>query len=500
MSRRVASSNDAVPSVQGTGWYLAIALAMIPVSYLTQVLLGRMGPVALAYYALVFLAREFITNVFMLGENQTIVRFLPAIPANQRPGFLVRYLLIVSVPACLLVAGISQISSLRHFLIPEHIPLDIVLLLLIFVPITLLFNTCVAALQALLQMKVVGLWYRGLPLLNLLGFLAVYRYLPALRKHETGFWVVLIVLVSYLLSLAALAVFLHRQCLAHWTSSVLSTRLPRGFFRYMGFIGIGTISSFVIENFDQTYILSALPLEQLGHYRAALSTAKFVPWLPLIMIQITMPLFSQLEAAGDDMGIRKHYARMMSLNISISSAIACLVMLFARPILSLFGPTYASAYTVLIALATGLALHSITTVNSSLLLAKGYAGINLVGALAASGCQVFLIVSLIGPLGPTGVAISRGVTLLLLVLITSYFVSKFACCRIPSAQFAWLAALGLVAAFGLLISDQSGAGFWLRIAAAVLVVAAAGKSLRSIEPQLPGELWRAVRAWVRPRD
>lgn len=416
-----------------------IAGLMVPVSYLNNVILGRVGPEVLGYYAMILLTRDFTSSFLMFGENQVVVRFFPSLKTRQRRSFILSYLLLVLLLDVVLAATAFAIPSLRSSLLQLRSEGNLFALVILFIPITILFNTASATLQSMLEMKAVALIYRTIPAWNTVGFLIVLWTLTEAESNVNGVYVVLTVVVVYLLSTIAVTIVAYEKILKDSKGPLLAFNLPKGFLSFCCFLWCSGATSFIIENFDQSYVLKTLSLGELGLYRAALSSARFVPWLPLLTIQLSFPLFSQLLNRGASTD--EYYNRFIRLNLIVSGAAAIIIALNGPVILSLFGTAYRGAEEVLSVLSLGFVLYSLTAVNGSLILAKGRAGIGLICGLAGATLQVFLTYMLASEMGALGIAVARISALAVITLLGTFTVFKIAGLKIQRSLLGWITLL-----------------------------------------------------------
>jgi O-antigen/teichoic acid export membrane protein len=206
----------------------------------------------------------------------------------------------------------------------------------------------------------------------------------------------------------------------------LALFLPPGFWSFGLTITLSVIVVIILDNFDQAVVFSRFEISQLGIYRAALSTAEFVRWAPILLIRSIMPLFSHLLADGQHPQLRLLYHRTIKYNTLAASTIALTIILFSREIMGLFGSTYMQAESILVLLASSFVLSGISTVNSSFLVAKGRAELGLVSGIVGSVLQIAFSLILIRPLGIIGVVIGKIINLGCITVLEVWFVNRIA--------------------------------------------------------------------------
>ena len=78
-------------SVSGVRWTLILSAVAIPLSYATNVILGRISPRALGAYGLLIVFSAIITTFFLFGGSQVVVRFLPELRSEKKGAFIFSY-------------------------------------------------------------------------------------------------------------------------------------------------------------------------------------------------------------------------------------------------------------------------------------------------------------------------------------------------------------------------------------------------------------------------
>ncbi|MGA9351540.1 MAG: polysaccharide biosynthesis C-terminal domain-containing protein, partial [Anaerolineae bacterium] len=198
--------------------------------------------------------------------------------------------------------------------------------------------------------------------------------------------------------------------------------------------------------FDQAFVVSRFDLSELGLYRAPLVTAQCVRWMPLILTQTMLPLFSNLLAKREEQYIRFVYARLTRYGVLGTSTVALILILFSRQILGLFGEAYVATSSVLAILSSVFILSAISTVNSSMIVATGRVGWGAVSGLIGSTTQIFLSLMLVDRLGLNGIAIAKVSNLLCITVLNALFVLWAFGLR-PESKVIMVLAIDLVAIF-----------------------------------------------------
>lgn len=430
-------------SVVGAKWTLGLSLAVIPLSYGTNIILGRTSPEALGTYGLLAVLRSVVATFFMFGGSQVIVKFLPELESKKKSAFLFSYaVLTFGVAAILLSLALLSPATLTY-LTRSEIDVRFLPYLWVLVPIVLIQQISLAVLQARMEIKWMSIVSRLTPVLNFFCFLALTLFLRGYFAKHVFLAIIAVVIGSSVISLL-LAVYQVWMKVIRQTELHLQVFFPQGFWYFATIVHLSTMVIFILDNFDQAFVASRLDLSELGLYRASLVTAQFVRWMPLVLTQTMLPLFSNLLASREDQYIRVAYARLTRYGILGTSAVALILILFSRQILGFFGEAYAVSSSVLIILSSVFILSAISTVNSSMIVATGRVGWGFVSGLIGSMAQIFLSLMLVDRLGLDGIAIAKVSNLLCITALNALFVLRAFGLR-PESKVMMVLAMDLVA-------------------------------------------------------
>lgn len=410
--------------ILGTRWMLMLSVLTLPVSYLNSLLLGRIAPKALGLYGLLVVLSS-ITALLMFGGSQTLIKFLPSIPSNQRVSFVLTYgLLACGLVAPLLIAiGIKP--PLLSFLVGRPLDPGTVRYLLPFVPLILLTNLSRTILQARMEIKWMTIAGKLVPIASLAGFSTLFAFRRYVPDEQLGEVILLIFCAAHLVSLLLAAYHIYARFIKVEPFHI-ALFLPSGFWSFGLMINLSMIVVIILDNFDQALIFSQFEIGQLGIYRASLTTAELIRWVPVLLMRSLLPLFSHLLANNQQDQIKLTYRRMIKYNMLATSAIALIIVLFSHEILSLFGAEYTQAESILVLLAGSFVLSGISTINSSFIVATGRVELGLVSGVIGSLLQIVTSLMLIGPLGMEGAAIGKVLNLGCITVLEVWFVNRIA--------------------------------------------------------------------------
>ena len=129
--------------------------------------------------------------------------------------------------------------------------------------------------------------------------------------------------------------------------------------------------------------------------------------MPEKLGQVFLAQFSQFLADSDNTPLASFYNRICRLSIVVSTFLASFLILFAHPIMNLFGETVATGQNVLVILAIAFNIGNIGVVNSMLVVAKERTGAYLANNVILISFQFLTIIYAIEEFGMLGVAVGR---------------------------------------------------------------------------------------------
>lgn len=187
---------------------------------------------------------------------------------------------------------------------------------------------------------------------------------------------------------------------------VVNLRLIRTVLTYSWPLFVRDVASNLKTKTDEMTIGAFLPFRMIAPYNLARKMSETTHILTQQFMKVLLPLTSELHAENDLGRLRLVYTTGTRLTLAISLTLASLLIVLARPILSVWvGERYANAapLVVILTLAT-LVATSQWPANTVL---QGMARHRLLAAtsLGSGVANLLLSIALIGPLGLTGVAL-----------------------------------------------------------------------------------------------
>ncbi len=355
------------PALSGIRWTLWLTLIAVPFSFGTRLLLAHMGPHVLAVYGLLLVYINFVSTFFLLGGNAVIIRYLPAVAPSLRRGFLYAYGLVVAAWLGLWVLPALFAPGWLHLMFGALATARLCRLAILLAPLGILFSLALAALNGLLEMDRVQLFYRMVTIGSFCGYgLLVWLARAEFRHHPTvwigGIYLLLVTLV------AGLALLRLRSRLPparrRWY-------LPPGFWKYTFSLEGVSILSFFAAELDTFFVLHRGGLHILGQYVAVMTLALALAPLVKRLLETFLASLTNALATNDSRAgalFILTYARLLLPGIlCFGVSLAACAPLW----LHFFGKPYRQLPVALAIAAFGGAVYSLNCFLGSMLTAWG---------------------------------------------------------------------------------------------------------------------------------
>ncbi len=179
-----------------------------------------------------------------------------------------------------------------------------------------------------------------------------------------------------------------------------------GFGMYSWVQGLGGM---IFGQVDLLLIGAILGSRQLAYYAVCVQLAQQIHGLPAAVFAFLFPMISSRYEQTGRVGLHELFKRYMGLNVVFAAVLAAPLILFGRPILTLWmGSDFAShAHALLAILAVAYALLSINVVPHYTLLGLGQVRFVSIANLAAGVLSLIGVAVLLPVIGLNGAAVGR---------------------------------------------------------------------------------------------
>lgn len=205
-----------------------------------------------------------------------------------------------------------------------------------------------------------------------------------------------------------------------------------------------------------------------GLYTVAQNLQRLI-YMPSYAIATTFaPMCGELYSRGDHFGLANIYKTATKWTLTVSLPIFTTFVLFADPILSIFGKEFTAGKSVLLTLACSSLVADVIGMSGAVIISTGHAKMNLLNSSISAGISITLFIVLIPPYGIWGAALAHAFAVIVINGIRLFQVYKlFNIHPFKRSLFKPLAASGLAALviWGLMAWRGFGGGtlYWLSL-------------------------------------
>lgn len=431
-------------TLAGIRWTLIFNVATFPLSFLTNMLLGRTSAEALGYYgAIQIFVGTF--NVFLVpGGSHAFNRLVPSIKRHLRLAFLKSYLLLVLgvlgiVSVFLLSLGRPLLDwILERFGIPGWgIALGLCIGVILLGFTSYFLYSVLDAPQATLVQKTVVI---GFCLFALLGWGPLRNMLST---NPSGYlWPVAVGVYGASACLGLLLVFRTGEAR---TGDIRTWFLPRGFGSVVFYAHLGTIITFAYTSLTPTFVLLWLDVESLARLHAALRYVVLLTTLPMMAASVIAPSVAKLDASGmREKGLAHLSSAIRASFLLITPACIGLVF-FAGDAMSVFNPEFHADRDILRIASLMMLATPIVYLGSGVAIALGAFREYTVASLVFVVSAVALTCVLVPTLGLTGAALAIPAGALIQETALSFLLRRRFGFRVPNrARISWACGVAAV--------------------------------------------------------
>jgi O-antigen/teichoic acid export membrane protein len=169
---------------------------------------------------------------------------------------------------------------------------------------------------------------------------------------------------------------------------------------------------FVLAQGDKVLLGHYLDAGQVGIYAIAMALVGVVPVALQSVNQIFSPTISELHATGNHSMLQRLYSTLTKWVLMFTVPLALTMIVFARPLMQMFGPSFVPGATVLVVGAVGQLLNcAVGSVGYLLLMSGNQFELVKIQALNAA-LLILLGIVLVPRMGATGAALATAITVI----------------------------------------------------------------------------------------
>jgi O-antigen/teichoic acid export membrane protein len=361
---------DVAVAVRWTFWLGALA---VPFSYGTTFLLARAGPEVLGTYGILGVYASVVASVFYVGGSAVTIKYVSELGGSKRLSFLVSYFGVLCLAITPWLTGGTLWPEALYYLFGNVGDSRFQLLVVWLSPVYILLLLVISALKGMLDMAWAQALSRAIPIGSCLVYTLLFTVSPStlIEHHTSIIWGVFLGLVL-LTAIAGLYRFMSSY-IARESLKDLRIFLPPRFWKYTAGVQGSSLLAFFSINLDSLLILHAGGVAVLGRYLAIMTIALAVSLLSGFLIESFVPILMNALArhhAQQARNITELYARMI---FPTTLAVAGLEVVFAGPIIGLFGTSYADLTGPLLVLVPFVAVQALSSFFGAILVITGLA-------------------------------------------------------------------------------------------------------------------------------
>jgi O-antigen/teichoic acid export membrane protein len=399
--------------IKGAASVMAVRVVGAGIAYSLQVLLAQwLGASEYGIFAYAWVWMTILGYLATLGMNASVVRFIPDYLSRKRwwrvKGLVYRSRRIVLFAAL----GFTAIGVLGVFLARELIPAYYIHPLYIAfscVPLFALTNLYEGMARSF---GWVNLAYIPTYIVRPAVFVAAMAVLFYSGVALNGTIALILALISFVLILFGQTLLFGRYLPAKVQTArptYHSLHWLRGSFPFMLILTF----QIILTNTDMIMLGGFVEPDQVAIYFASVRTANLVLFVSFAVSALAVPKFAALHANGEKAELQRLVTGIVQWIFWPSLVLVIVLLIFGRPILSLFGPVFSDGYFVLALLMLAHLVRAATGPIDHLLNMTGNQGATA-WALACSGIiNIFLNALLIPYFGFIGAAIATTVSIVI---------------------------------------------------------------------------------------
>ena len=358
-----------------------------------------------------------IASIFDLGLDNAMIRYIAIYRARKQP-HLIRSLTIF----CTAIAGLTGLlgalivfylaPSLSTFMHKSDMT-SLLQMMAPLIPLLCMQTVWIGGLQGFKEFKRRVLVQRFLaPMVMILVMVVMLLF------YRSVMGVALVTLVSTLFSSMINLYFLFRKVSDTAAPAPEEYKLRE----WLGYSTVNFLSSIigVILDAIDTLLLGffALPKAMIGQYAAASKISGFIG-VPLYSFNTMFaPTIAELHSRGEKQKLEAMFKLVTKWSIALSLPIFGIATLFSVPVLSISGSSFVAAWPLLIVLSIGNLINVGTGSVGFMLLMTGHQKYTLLNSFSAVVVNAVLGVILTPRYGAMGTAISTGLAICVLNLVS----------------------------------------------------------------------------------
>lgn len=392
-------------AIRGVRWVMILNILSTPLSFLTNLALGRISPAALGYYGAIHIFVGAMSALFLLGGRQVFTRFMPGLDPGKRFSFLTSFtvlafaLVIVTTVCGILVFPDTFQWLLEKFGDPPHrIAVALSGILLVWAVCCLALFGTMEAPRASFTIKMVFPGFFLGAVLGLGPFKGQITNNPASYLWLTA-------MVTYG---AACLVGLYNVARSREIANTirLSWFLPEKFRSVAFYAHMSALVMFIYASLSPSLVLLWLDVEQLSRLHAAMRYVALLVLLPTMIADVVAPGLSKIVSAGMMEKALQQASTTIKTTHIVTVPASLGLILFSRELMSMFGPGFSDYHLLLKILGVSCIAGPVVYLGSGFVASFGILGSYLGASLVYVASTILISVFFISRWGLVGAAMA----------------------------------------------------------------------------------------------
>lgn len=372
----------------------------------SAVILARMlGSEGYGIYATAIAAMMILAVLAEFGMYVLLVREVSAAHARGAWGELMGFGVSAVRFSALMAAFVAAVGGAVIWLTPmldgpeEKVALTLMLALL---PINTLYRLFAAILYGLRRVAAAQVAEQFLLPATSFAFFAAIYFLAS--KQASASQVMLAQIVAGSIALTIVGAMIYRALAPARALEARIVPARRFQVRALPFLVMGAAGTITLQ-IDTVIVSAMMGNSETALYRVA-SQAATLTWFGIQILQaIAQPFFARLHQQGDMDNLRRLYHWTTALAVGSALPVLVIFIFFGKPLIEFaFGREFVGAQPMMIVLSVGYLINVMCGPAGALLAMTGEEKWASRAYLVMSALAVLISLSLVGPLGPIGVA------------------------------------------------------------------------------------------------
>lgn len=402
-------------AVKSAKWMVITSIFSMLSSYVTNIILGNISPEVLGTYSAINVFISSLTTFVGLGGAIVLSNFIPKTESKEdRTRLLYTYTALsfamygVMTVAILLFPELNTLLSGGLEGAPKYIALFIL------APIFVIKTVLSYLLVALLEARISNIMTKLFAFVLAITLLVLSALNPALIETHISIIVFLAAILGNLLAIILGFCYIKKEQVL---VKVTGFYVPKGFWACCLTTFLAAFISFLYKNADKMFLISLGDMGQLGYYQAITSVLALVEFVPILLVNVTIPFFSNVIKMGDEKEVESSYERIERYLLFFLVSCILGVVALSDVILGMFGKDYIAYKYLLLILTFATCISSLDYINSPMMIVLEKNRVRVLNGIAQILIQFTITYFTINKIGILSVVLGRSIGICLAQIV-----------------------------------------------------------------------------------